>query len=355
MKILFRLFLILCALFGTLAQFACAAQSFEAVEYLMGTRILIRFAPIPERDAEKDSLEIIDMIRSFERAAGADKEGSFCSRLAPAHGAAYTSREVYFKNEEEKAYVYPMLLEAFALARASGGAFDPLLGNLTLLWGFSGDAMRSEPPGAEEISHALAASGYKNLLWLDERGMAVKNGARLDLGAVAKGEILDQVCAQLHAWGYRQALLNFGGDVRVMGSRVRTDGDAWRIALQHPRQAQGYWGIAHLREGAVATSGDYERFFTHKGKRYHHILDPASGLPAGAVVSASVLGPRAVLTDMLSTALFVMGAERGLTLLSYPEYSEYHALFICASNETLYERMSPGFAEAAAWEPRYTQ
>jgi len=345
MKTLSRLFsvclLCVCA--------SCASESAEAVEYLMGTRIEIRLARSPERDAERDLRELIQDIRNFERIVSAQGEGSFPARLA-LDGAAY------FKDEEEKSYLLPMLQAAFAMARASGGSFDPLIGSLTRLWGFSSLNMRDTPPGEEELARALAKSGYTNLLWLDERGMAVKNEAELDLGAIAKGEILDHAAARLLSWGYRQALLNFGGDVRVLGARIgaplascaprtghkQAEDGAWRIALRHPRDAQEHWKVLRIHDGAVVTSGDYERFFMYQGKRYQHILNPRDGLPAGGVASASVVGPRAALADALSTALFVMGVEPGLGLLTH--FPEYHALFICLSNDILVEHASPGFA-----------
>jgi len=328
---------LLCAL---LAASCAAEKSVETTEYLMGTRVYIRVAPCG-RDTRADMREIIQEIRRFEDAVSAQKEGSFPSRLARAG-------EARFKNEEEKEILLPMLQEAFAAARASGGAFDPLIGRLAKLWGFSSPTMRAEPPGAEEIAQAIAAGGRQKLRSLDESGMAAAPGAELDLGAIAKGEILDRVAARLASWGYRQALLNFGGDVRVMGGRIGAEGEPWRIAVQHPRAAQKYLGVARMCDGALATSADNERFFMHLGKRYHHILNPATGMPASGAISVSVLGPRAALADALATALFVLGAERGPALLE--RYPGYHALFVVMADGALQERMSPGFADAAAWQ-----
>jgi thiamine biosynthesis lipoprotein len=318
------------------------ARGIEAVEYLMGTRILIRLAPCEGRNAREDIQAIIQEIRKFEYVVSAHREDSFCARLA-LHG------EANFETEDEKEYLYPLLVEAFTLARASGGSFDPLIGRLTALWGFSSLALPAAPPLEEARTQALAASGQGRLLRLNESGMAVERGAALDLGAIAKGEILDRVAEELSSWGYRQALLNFGGDVRVLGPRISAKDEPWRVALQHPRKAQGYWEIVHIRGGAVATSGDYERYFLYQGERYHHILDPESGLPARRAVAASVLGPRAALTDALSTALFVLGAEDGLKLLTH--FPDYHGMVVFLSNDTLIDQRSPGFAEFAAGAP----
>ncbi|MDR2733772.1 MAG: FAD:protein FMN transferase [Spirochaetota bacterium] len=317
-----------------------AAKSAEATEYLMGTRVFIRVAPCG-RDAQADIQEIIQEIRRFDAAASAHRENSFPARLA-------RDGEANFTNEEEKSILLPMLREAFAFARASGGAFDPFIGKLSKLWGFSSLAMRAEPPRADEIAQALAASGHQKLLRLDEDGMAVARHTELDLGAIAKGEMLDRAAARLYAWGYRRALLNFGGDVYVIGDRIDAEGEPWRIAVQHPRKAQAYLGVARIQDGAMATSADDERFFIHEGKRWHHILNPFTGLPASEAVSASVIGPRAALADALATALFVLGADRGLALLA--QYPGYHALFVFMSNDILQERMSPGFADAAGWK-----
>ena len=343
MKIFVRPIIYLAAVCVFSALLSCSsAQSIEAVDYLMGTRVLIRLTPSEGRDVREDIKAVLLAVRAFEHTTSAHREDSFPARLA-LHG------EAAFESEDEKA-LYPLLGEAFALARASGGSFDPLLGGLTKLWGFSASlALPVSPPADEERYRLVAVSGYEKLIRLDERGMAVTKGAALDLGAIAKGAILDRAAEMLLSWGYTQALLNFGGDVLVLGARAGTKDEPWRVALQHPRESQGYWGVVHMRGGAVATSGDYERYFMYDGERYHHILDPHTGLPARNAVSASVIGPRAALTDALSTALFVLGAERGFEMLAH--FPEYHGLVVFLSNDVLIDRKSLGFVHAASWKP----
>ena len=113
--------------------------------------------------------------------------------------------------------------------------------------------------------------------------------------------------------GIEHAYLDAGGDIGLLGPKP--DGSPWRIGVRHPREAGQLIGVLTLSGGAVVTSGDYERAFTVDGKRYHHILDPATGLPATSLASVTMVAPTAMEADALSTAVFVLGPERGLALV----------------------------------------
>jgi thiamine biosynthesis lipoprotein len=129
----------------------------------------------------------------------------------------------------------------------------------------------------------------------------------LDLGAVAKGFAIDLAAEELS--GLAGFAVNAGGDVRVHGRNAA--GEPWRIGVRHPRQPDELISALSLREGAVCTSGDYERRSSQGG----HILEPATKSPAGSLVSVTVLAPTAMLADALSTAAFVLGPEAGVKFL----------------------------------------
>ncbi len=197
-----------------------------------------------------------------------------------------------------------LLRKAQAIEAASGHAFHIGLGRLNALWGFSRNPPPSEPPDAARIAalrppaHCFAASpqGWRRL---DAR-------CALDFGAIAKGYAVDRGLAVLERAGIRDAIINAGGDLGILG---RHGARPWRIGIRDPRKPGGVLASLPI-EGrlAVVTSGDYERFFIHDGVRYHHILDPASGLPARKSRSATVIAPDAASADGWSTALFVLGA-----------------------------------------------
>ncbi|MCH8543813.1 MAG: FAD:protein FMN transferase [Alcanivorax sp.] len=134
---------------------------------------------------------------------------------------------------------------------------------------------------------------------------------RIDLGGIAKGYAIDRAVALLREHGVAHAYISLGGDSYVLGDRR---GRLWQVGVRHPRQDDAVAITLPLADVAVSTSGDYERFFIRDGEHVHHILSPESGRPAGALVSVTVLAPRAVDADALSTSLFVLGIEAGLEL-----------------------------------------
>ena len=195
-------------------------------------------------------------------------------------------------------------------ARACEGAFDPTVGALTRLWNFP-DAAAA--PDSASVDSALALVDYRALV-VSERGVhLVRAGVRLDLGAAAKGYAVDQAVEALRSGGVQSGLIEAGGDIRYWGEKP--DGHLWRFGIQHPRDPNHYFEVEDIGLAAIATSGDYQQYFSEGGRRYHHILDPQSGWPARRLISATVWAETAMDADILSTAVFVLGAERGLELI----------------------------------------
>ncbi len=204
-----------------------------------------------------------------------------------------------------------LLAQAEQIRRASDGAFHPALGGVEALWGFSQPGRAPHLPAADAIARALPPASCVrqvrgNWQLLDAR-------CQLEFGAIAKGYAIDRGIAVLKAGHIANAIINAGGDMRILGSH----GDRpWRIGVRHPRQADAVVVTLELRgDISVVTSGDYERFFVDSGVRYHHILDLASGYPARRAMSATVVADNAARADGWSTALFVLGAK-GLPLLA---------------------------------------
>ncbi len=145
-----------------------------------------------------------------------------------------------------------------------------------------------------------------------------RKGVRINLGGIAKGYVVERGVEVLRHRGVEHAIVTAGGDSRLLGDRR---GRPWMVGIRDPRE-DGQVAISlPLADEAISTSGDYERFFDEEGVRYHHIITPSTGEPAGGVHSATVIGPDAVITDALSTSVFVMGVHRGLTLIgTLPDY-----------------------------------
>lgn len=203
-----------------------------------------------------------------------------------------------------------MIRAAAALEAQSSGHFNPAIGGLVGAWGFHDDVMR---PGTRPRADTLArwTTGRPSLAWLDVRGLTVRGPRRsvvqLDFGAYAKGVALDWALDRLTRLGIGDGLLNLGGNLAAMGN---AGGRAWRVGIRDPHGP----GLAasltvHGRE-AVVTSGTYERWRLLDGERCTHIIDPATGCPAGGLDSVTVVHRSAALADAAATALLVAGGDR---------------------------------------------
>ena len=208
------------------------------------------------------------------------------------------------------------LRAALRLAEATGGAFDPTLLPVTRLWDF--DHGGTLPAGAA-LEAALERVDYRRLQVAAD-GRATLQDAELDLGAIGKGAVVDHLADWLAERGYGRFLLEAGGDVLVSG--LKPDDVQWRIWVRHPRHSDLPLAIVAIGAAggrvALATSGDYERFFERNGVRYHHLLNPATGRPDSDAVSVTVIAGSAIEADALATALFITGSAGGGLLASYP-------------------------------------
>lgn len=207
-----------------------------------------------------------------------------------------------------------VLETALEVAARTGGAFDPTIGPLVRLWGF-GEQAAPQPPAPTAIARERALVDYR-LVRLDAGSGTVelpRAGMALDLGAIAKGYAVDRARAIMQQYGVSRALITAGGCVYGLGNAPGNR--PWRVAVQHPRDSRAILGIIPVRDLAVDTSGDYQRFFEADGTRYHHVLDPRTGYPARACQSATVLHPSAQWADALATACMVLGPERALALV----------------------------------------
>lgn len=199
------------------------------------------------------------------------------------------------------------ILEARALSLRTDGLFNPAMGRLFALWGFQSDTASGPPPPREAVQGLLARAPDMADLHVEDGRISSQNPSlRLDLGAFAKGYGVHRAVDHLRSLGIENAILNAGGDLRAIG---RPGDRPWRIGIRDPDGQGVLAGIEIRGDEAVFTSGDYERYFTHEGVRYHHILDPRTGYPARDTRSVTVIHPDAGLADAASTALFIAGPK----------------------------------------------
>lgn len=195
------------------------------------------------------------------------------------------------------------------VSRESEGAFDITVEPLVKLWGFFTDNPRL--PEKQEIQKTLKQVGWQHLVIKDGKVTKELPDLRIDLGGIAKGYALSETIKTLKESGVKSALIEAGGQVHAFGN---INNNPWKIGIRNPRGDGFIAGLAAVEEMDISTSGDYERFFEKDGIRYHHILDPKTGYPAGGVMSMSVIMEDPTLADAWSTAFFIMGPEKALKL-----------------------------------------
>lgn len=204
--------------------------------------------------------------------------------------------------------------KALKLSRRSGGAFDLTIGPLTDIWNF-GLKTHTEVPSGNELVYAQHLVNYGNVV-VNPQNETVKllyPGMKINMGGVGKGYAISKARAILVERGVKSAIISAGSSIAVIGDNK---GRPWRIGIKDPRHPDDFIGVIKLDAGqALSTSGDYEKYFEIAGKRYHHILDPSTGMPADLCRSVTVICNDATDADMLSTAVFVMGPKRGLAFV----------------------------------------
>jgi len=295
------------AAFGILVMPSASAEWHESAIDLMGTRVSVELWDDDPAEAETLIARVLDEYRRIDREMSTYRADSEISHInAVAHeGPVAVSDELF-----------GLILMALDISRASGGAFDISYESVGYLYDFRAHRR----PDADQIAAALGAIDYRRIE-VDRARKTVRfgvEGMRINLGGIAKGYAVERGAAILRAAGVEHALLNAGGDTRVIGDRL---GAPWIVGIRHPRVDGEYATRLPIVDEAISTSGDYERFFEENGRRYHHILNPRTGEPTDTLLSATVIGPDATLTDGLSTTVFVLGADDGLALIErYPGY-----------------------------------
>ena len=303
MKRLFALLLLL-ALLGCRAETAHSAAGYACDTVVTVTA----YAPQETVDAT------LRICSDYEKVLSKTVAGSDIDRLNRAGGAPV----------EVQPETAALLALAVEIGRESGGAFDVTVAPASALWDFRTDEPQLPDPDA--LSDACRSIDFRNIA-IDGTAVTLKNGAEIDLGGIAKGYIADCVADYLRSQGVASACINMGGNVVTIGTKP--DGTPWTVGIRDPNGTPEQSAeVLHPTDAAVVTSGTYERGFDLDGIRYHHILDPKTGMPVqNGLASVTIVGTRSALCDALSTACFVLGEEKSRPILS--EYG-VSAIFLYA-------------------------
>ena len=280
---------------------SCAKASTDThdTRFMMGTLVSFTVVGVEEEDAERAIQEAANEMQRVEHIFTIYGSGDNAVKQfnrTPPHTVVALDAELD-----------ALLQLSVQIQQQSHGAFNPALGALNLLWGFSQEPAPVKPPSEQKIDDIIG--GIKGCLHHSEKGWwRDSNVCQLDFGGIAKGYAIDRGIMVLKQHGIQNAMINAGGDMRLIGKH----GDQpWRIGIRHPRDEKKMLGVLALQgDVSVVTSGDYERFFWDKEVRYHHILDATTGYPSQQSQSVTVVAENATLADGWSTAMFVMGEKK---------------------------------------------
>ena len=205
--------------------------------------------------------------------------------------------------------VYQFLQRVQTYWKFTHGFFDPSVKPFLDLYGFEQDS--PTPPTPEKIAGVRPFVGFQHFHFQHGNRMA-KDAPQnaIALGGVAKGYAVDRAVAVLQQMGIQAGIVNAGGDLRCW----RADDDYWQVGIRHPRK-QGLLAVLKLQNAAVATSGDYQRYYFYQNVRYHHLIDPRTGEPGRLSQSATVIAPTCETADAFATGLFIMGPRAGIAWL----------------------------------------
>ena len=213
----------------------------------------------------------------------------------------------------------------------TGGKFDITFGALADIWKFDHD-QDNLVPSRDAIARRVPLVDY-TAVHADQQARTVfvtRPGVRIHLGGIGKGYALDRAIELLRRDGFENFLLQAGGDMYAAGTN---NGEPWKLGIADPRGSHDAFAALALRDRTFSTSGDYERFFMKDGVRYHHLIDPDRGEPARGCRSVTIVADRAVVADVLSTGVFIMGPAEGMALIE--RLPEVEGVIVTATNEVL--------------------
>ncbi len=270
-----------------------------------GTIVELTLFDTDEIQGEKLSSEIRLMMENFHQQWHAWQDGPL-TKLN--HALSQTGQGAPRAGIELTPDDAKLIAQSLSLAKMSEGLFHPLLGDLISIWGFHSDELLQSPPNDQIIANIVNTLPALNQININENILSNNSGQTIhfDLGGFAKGVIIDRSIEYLRQHGVNNAIINAGGDLRAIGAAGERP---WRIGIRHPRDLGVFASITIRQDESVFTSGDYERYFQYKDKRYHHIIDPRTGYPAESIASVTVVHNDSATADAAATALFIAGKQ----------------------------------------------
>lgn len=215
--------------------------------------------------------------------------------------------------------VFELTKRALAYSNMSEGAFDISIAALDKVWVFDGSM--SEIPKTEDIQKSIARVGYQHVILdsIQQTIFLTLKGMKIGFGSIGKGYAADKGRELLKNLGVQAGIVNASGDIATWGNQP--DGKPWIIGINNPFKRHKLVQSIKLKQGAIATSGSYEKYAEIEGNRYSHIINPQTGYPATGLTSVTIYGPSAEFANALSTSIMVLGEKKGKNLIKrFPDY-----------------------------------
>lgn len=278
-----------------------AQQSYKRTLKLMGSRFDITVVAQDSITANVHIDTAIAEITRIEKLISSWDENSQTSKI---------NRNAGIEPVKVDPELFNLIARAIEISKLTDGAFDISYASMDKIWKFDGSM--SKMPSEKDIKSSVAKIGYKNIV-LDKQNNTVflkLKGMKIGFGAIGKGYAADKAKDLLISKGVQSGIINASGDMNTRGKQP--NGSDWKIAITNPMDKNKVFALLPITNGAVVTSGDYEKYVNFNGKRYSHIIDPRTGYPSTGIISVTVFAPKAELADALATSIFVMGKEAGL-------------------------------------------
>lgn len=280
----------------------CSAQQpYKRTLKLMGSRFDITVVANDEAQSNASIAVAIAEITRIEK---------LISSWDPNSQTSSINRNAGIKPVRVDTELFNLIERAIKISKLTDGAFDISYASMDRIWKFDGSM--NVMPSEVEIMTSVAKVGFNNIV-LDKNESTVflkLEGMKIGFGGIGKGYAADKAKALLIAQGAPSGIINASGDMNTWGKQP--DGSEWKVAITNPMNKNKVFALLPITDGAVVTSGNYEKFVNFNGKRYTHIIDPRSGYPSSGIISVTVFAPTAELADALATSVFVMGKEAGL-------------------------------------------
>ena len=227
---------------------------------------------------------------------------------------AEINRQAGIKPVKVAKELYDLIARSIEISKITQGAFDISYAALDPVWFFDG-RMKAVPSESERLK-SVQNIGFKDLV-LNTKEQTVylpKKGMKIGFGAIGKGYAADATKKLMKSLGVSSGIINASGDLTSWGKKP--DGTDWQVGISNPENPAKVFSWFPVRDAAVATSGNYEKYVTLEGKQYSHIMDPRTGMPVSGIKSVTVFAPKAELADAFATAVFIMGIDTGIDTIS---------------------------------------